>query len=530
MLHRTIQWLAVALVAVLAVADAARGDEFVDRANAAFARVPADLHAHAILFPALAGMADPPGDLGELEDGRPIRAMLLGPGMADWNTAIAWATSAEQQAVIAAMDEITRVPDATGSMLIAQPYGIGGVPATLVRADLYTELGDPPTMAAAEHRYLPAMSTMVVLAHVEATRRLDEGRGADALDVLVDLMHVGRMMADRQFHAEVAWGYRTMIDAAIRLRDIAFVDYNASSPTLSDDDIQVAINRLTPGRRGFLLFDRLRFPAGNYEGGLQILGRIFEPRGQASDRFAAVMSALTSTDTPLRRFGDAGRWERVSFAHADGLDTRQKLADVHNDWRNLWPQDDFAPGHQLVREYDRLDPVRHAVVQSVLPDMTGLFNERRILQVEVLGTRQALGVVAYADRIGTLPNDLNALRPAIIDERELDPFAPREDARGRSLANEFKYLRPRIDLPVDPRLGPQPLPVDVVMLNQRNFGIDVGITDDEFVLWSVGPDTDDDTARRVRENTRALYDGDYLIWPPVLSVYREFLAAQNELN
>ena len=62
------------------------------------------------------------------------------------------------------------------------------------------------------------------------------------------------------------------------------------------------------------------------------------------------------------------------------------------------------------------------------------------------------------------------------------------------------------------------------------FGIGVGLDEEEYVVWSVGPDGDDDTARRVRENTRALFDGDYLIWPPVISLYREFLETRGELR
>jgi len=520
----------LAAAGVVSLPAPAFGDDFVDRVNAPYAQIREDKRADLVLFPALAAMDAPPPAVGVLEDGRPTAAMLLAAGMEGWDRAAAWAQSPAQVAALEALDQITRVADPVESMVIAQPYGVAGVSPELVRARMYTELGDPPTLTTAKIQYLPAMSGLVVLAHVEATRRLDAGDADGAIDLLADLMHLGRMMADRSFFEEVQWGFRTMVDAAIRLRDIAFVDYNAQRPDLGYDPLLEAIDRLEDDREGFLRFDRLRLPEGDYVGGLQVLERIFEPRGQPTDRFGAVMSALTTADRPLKRFGQAGTWGLIARVHADGLATRQKLDDVYNDWAQLWTQSDFAPGHKLVREYDKLNMTRHAVVRAVMPDMTGLFNERRILRTEVAGTRQSFGVVAYQRRLGTLPVNLASLRPLIIEDRDLDPFAPRVDAQGRPLAPEFNYLVPRRDLPVDPRVGPQPLPVDVIMLNQRNFGIDVGVTEDEFVLWSVGPDTDDDTARRVRENTRALYDGDYLIWPPIISLYRQFLTSRGELQ
>lgn len=530
LLTRPILGLALALVLALPVGALAQGGDAIARVNAKNRAIPADQRADRVLFPILAAMAEPPASVSVLEDGRPTQAMLLAPGSRGWEAASGWASQQPQQAALEALDRVTQEASFLRSMVIAQPYGIDGVPVDLVRAGMYTELGDPPLLALAEFRYLPKMTDLAILAHVEATRRLEAGNPAGAIDVLIDLLHLGRMMADREFFVEVAWGYRVMIDAAIRVRDIAFVDYSQTSPLLGHEQLMEAIGRLDMGRRGFLHIDRLRLPEGDSIGGHQILGRIFDPNGQPNERFATTMSALTTSDRPLRRFSDAGLWSQLRVVHVDGLDSRSALENVYNDWTQLWIQDDFAPAHNLVREYDRLNPVTHGVIRVVMPELTGLFNERRILRTEVVGTRASLGVLAYRSRLRTLPVALSSLRPQILPEVvEVDPFGPVRDFRGRPLVSELKFLVPRRDLAPDPRLGHQPLPIDVIMLNQRNFGIRVGIDPDEFMIWSVGPDMDDDTARRVRENTRALYDGDYLIWPPVISLYREFLQGQGEL-
>lgn len=518
------------LVPVVARAQSGGQGNYIQRVNQATRAIPQDQRADRVLFPAMVGMAAPPAVVSVIENGRVIDAMLLGPGLRGWEDASRWAAADTQQQVIAALDEITEEAAFLDAMVMAQPYGIDGVPVDLVRAGLYTELGDPPTLSAADFRYLPKLTNVAILAHVEASRRLSEGDPAAAIDVLIDLLHLGRMMADRQFYEEVAWGYRTMIDAAIRVRDIAYVDYSSNQPALTHDELLTAIGRLDSGRRGFLMIDRLRLPEGDRIGGEQILSRIFDERGRPTGRFASTMSSLTTSDRPLRRFSEAGLWTQVQVVHGDGFATRKALADVFNDWSQLWTQSDFSPGHTLVREYNRLNPITEGVLLAIVPNMTGLFNERRILRAEIGGTRTALGVVAYKARLRTLPVSLASLRPQILPEREIDPFGPVRDAQRRPLVSEFNFMVPARDLPVDPAVGPQPLIIDIIMLNQRNFAIGVGLDDDEFVVWSTGPDSDDDGARRVRENTRALYDGDYLIWPPVISLYREFLQTEGELR
>ncbi|GIW73760.1 MAG: hypothetical protein KatS3mg103_0282 [Phycisphaerales bacterium] len=524
-------WLACyALLACLLVPVQAIAQDYIEQVNARLRSIPTDKRADLVLLPALANMDAPPAVVASTEAGRPSAAMLLAPDMRGWDQAAQWAAAEPQQAALRALDTITKQAEYLQAMVFAQPYGIDGVPVDLVRAGLYTELGDPPTLATAEHRYLPRLTDLAILVHVEATRLADQGRPADGIDALVDLMHLGRMMADREFYEEVAWGYRTMIDSAVRIRDVAYIDYTQDTPQLTSEQLKGIIDRLDTSRKGFLLIDRLRLPTGDYLGALQILERIFDQRGRPTERFAPTMSALTTADRPLRRFGQAGMWRQLAAVHQNGLETRKALDGAYNDWAQLWTQNDFAPGHKLVRDYARLNPITQGVVLAILPDMSGLFNERRILKTEIAGTRTALGVLAYKARLRTLPVSLASLRPQILPEREIDPFGPIRDTRLRPLVSEFIYLVPRRDLPVDPTVGPQPLPIDVFMLNQQNFGVGVGMDPEEFVIYSTGPDGDDDTARRVRENTRALYDGDYLIWPPVLSLYREYLKAQGQLR
>jgi hypothetical protein len=60
-----------------------------------------------------------------------------------------------------------------------------------------------------------------------------------------------------------------------------------------------------------------------------------------------------------------------------------------------------------------------------------------------------------------------------------------------------------------------------------NFG--VTLFEDQFVLYSVGPNGAKDWAERVSQDRNALL-GDYLIWPPVLGLHREHLIQTGQLD
>ena len=66
-----------------------------------------------------------------------------------------------------------------------------------------------------------------------------------------------------------------------------------------------------------------------------------------------------------------------------------------------------------------------------------------------------------------------------------------------------------------------PLPCDQI--------IALRLREDQFVLYSVGRNGVDDNAAEVTDDASAAQTGDYLIWPPVLSLYRTHLIQTNQL-
>ena len=60
-------------------------------------------------------------------------------------------------------------------MAFGQLYGVEGVDIEMIAAGLYTDLGDPPTLAGARIGYMPMLDRLAILVNVEATRLAAEG-------------------------------------------------------------------------------------------------------------------------------------------------------------------------------------------------------------------------------------------------------------------------------------------------------------------------------------------------------------------
>ena len=66
-----------------------------------------------------------------------------------------------------------------------------------------------------------------------------------------------------------------------------------------------------------------------------------------------------------------------------------------------------------------------------------------------------------------------------------------------------------------------PIVVDIIEPTAPNFK---AIFDEShFVLYSVGPDGKKDWAKNIREDVSEVFDGDYLIWPPTIALYRQHM-------
>jgi hypothetical protein len=530
--------LVIGALAVLAVAGpTARADDKVDQANAQYRGIPKPKRSDLILLPALAAVQAPPAALlsasltSPRDSASEREAMRLPAGAQGWTEVEAWAMAPSQRAALDALKAATTDDDSGQRMAFGQPYGIEGVPLDLVRAGLYTELGDPPMLAGSRFQLIdpntPGLSPMdrlVALGHVEATRLAAAGNVQEAMDVLLRLLYIGRQFADRAFVAEVDWGLRRMISALQRVRDVAYTD-SRGAHVLDEEKLMALVKRLDD-KSGFLRTDRLVFPNGDRYAAEQVVARVFQERGGPNDQFAQTMAHLGATQFPLRLFSEEAKWQNVAAVHHNWFDTIEALDRVASDWSSRWNLSPFDTRMSEPHAFETLSSQQDAVLLAVFNRNTReLFGDRQMLQAEAVGTRMSLGVLAYTAKNRVFPPQLSSIRPQYVKELEADPYNP---SRDRGAKPPLEYFVPIRDQKFDPREDPYPHTINVIVLSGRNFDISIG--QDQFILYSVGPDGVKNWASVVREDARDLYQGDYLIWPPTISLERQHKQDAGEIR
>jgi len=519
---------ALAALAVVVSAPRAGAQTPLEAVNGRFADVAPSRRSEPVLIPALANLEAPPIGVDRLPAAR-----LLPYGAPGWDAAEAWATASPQRAMLEALREVTGEARYEEAKVFAQPYGVSDLSPSTIASGMYTDLGDPPLLAAARHLWLPAMERLRVLVHVEATRLTGEGDPAAAVDLVLRLVGFGRQMADRAMLAEVVWGYETMLDGLRRVRDVAYIDFKGGR-VYDPDALLEVVGDLEA--EDFLAISRLRFPVGNRHASRQLIDRVYEERGGArEDVFLSTMIRLSGGDRPFRRFAGASRWSGAAGRQIDWFDANDTLTEVYRGWTGRWDLDPFDPVMNLPFAIDTVESPRDAVVvlhpfrtrTETGREVTGtdLFELRTLLQVERIGTRLSLGVLGRYYVAGLFPPTISSIRPRWVRRIEGDPY--NVDLVGDTQP-PMEFFGPVRDAFVaDRRDTPDPHTMEVFPGDGSNF--EMTLFDDEFVLYSVGPNGAKDWAERVSQDRNALL-GDYLIWPPVLGLHRVHLQQLGEFD
>lgn len=514
--------LLLATTLLTAAVPAARADEFLNRANQTYAGIRQSKRSDLVLLPVLAKTAPPPAAVSTSH-----KAMLLPHGAEGWDAAEAWANAPEQRAVLEAIDKVTQESNPVEAMVFAQPYGYEGVPIELVRAGLYTEVGDPPMLAGAKFNVLEWLDRAAILVNVEATRLAAAQEEAAAIDLLIDWLYFSRQMADRVMFTEFRWGVRSMIATLERIRDVAYTDFRYGDQSLTVEQMQELLKRIETG--GYINPDRLRLPEGDQAAAKQMLARAFTPRqGPNPDTFGPLMAKLSSSERPLRLFSEAARWDRAGQNHANAFDVEDQINKIFGDWKGRWALSPMDPRMAEVFEYDRMNKSRFQAVVATVPNMTVLFNDRQVLRAQLVGTRTALGVLAFYYNNKNFPPAISSIRPRFVREIEADPFNPNTAAGQQPpmmyfVPNRINYRRP------GPREEAKPHQINVfTQEGAYNFRILVG--DDQFVLYSLGPDKAAGFAELVSGEPAQDAPGDLLVWPPVISLERQHLTETGQLK
>lgn len=521
-LSRTIAGALIAASVTLA-SPSARADEFLDKLNASLADVKPPQRSDLVLLPLLAKMQPPPGRYTKLEALAPLY-----PGSPAMAELAAWTTAPAQKAVLDALATVTKEQDYRKAMAFAQPYGVEGVPVDMVAARLYTELGDPPTLAGAKFYYLDAIRRMEILAHAEALRRAGEGDVIGSVKLLTDWTFFCRQMADRRFYREVVWAYEAMLSAQDHTRDIVYWDSRTKKSfdqPAQRDQLPDIVARLDESS-GYLDLARLRLPIGDRMGSEQAVARVYQPRaGVDANVLATTMSRMGSSEFPLRLFGEAARWQSVAGTQKNWFEINDQLPKLYGDWESRWRLTPFDKLMDKPFVYTSFDRAGYAVLDATTPDLGRLFTLRQQLAVEIAGTRHALAIVGYTAFTKSFPPQLSSVRPRWIKALSDDAYNPN---RARGAVPPFEYFVPVRDQKQDARGETKPHVVKVFVPGGANF--DLGFRDDQFLLYSTGRDGANNYAARIDNRPDAGIGTDYLIWPPVSSLYRQYLIDRGDIK
>ncbi|MGQ0627105.1 MAG: hypothetical protein ACT4PL_03285 [Phycisphaerales bacterium] len=512
---------ACAAAALACVLSAARADEYIDKANAPFKQIAADKRSDTVLLPLLAKMTDPPTTVA-----RPSAAAMMPSTSPNFAAAVEWAKAETQAEVIAGLRKVTTddpKADWRKQFGFGQPYGAQDVDPDMFAIKMYTDLGDgEPTLSRARILYMPALQKMECLVHIEVTRLANEGKPGDAIDLLVRWVQFGRQMVDRRFYEEQKWAFEAMLLGLERMRDVAFLTTRPGPTTLTADQMKNVVRRLKD-KNSLMGLDRLKLPEAEKLASLQVVSRIFLPGGGPGPAFASTLASLGAKKRPLRLFTEIAKWDAVAAAHEGERLSRMQAENVYNDWATRWELSPWDIKLKLASDYKRLDKVKFAALDALLGDISELFELRRRLEVELGGTRMSLAHVGLFAATKNLAPDFASIRPRIVDPRDgdaidLDPFS--------TAKLPYLYLIPVRDTTLR-GADKKPYAIRVFVPGEKD-PFEKLFQEDLFVLYSRGPDLNDTRCARA---TQMVTDerGDYLIWPPVLSLYREKLAADQKL-
>lgn len=508
---------ALLIGSIAAGTPSARADDFTDRVNriASDPSVGEKARTDLVLLPLLAKLQPPPAVMRTQE-----RAVLLADKAPGWAECAAWAQAPTQKAIFEALDKVTKETDRKKAFIFGQPYGVEGVSVDLIKDDMYTELGDPPLISAAQIKYMPALENAGILCQVEANRLYAAGDAKGAIKVLVDWLFFCRQMADRPLLQEVKWAMDSMRVTLEHIRDVVYTDLQADKPLLSDEDVRLTNERIGEGtraKRGFLQLDKLVLPEGDFIGREQLVKNIMGPDGQPSEKdFGALMARASSTQRPLKIFSAAAFWDQARSGHAGERETSQMLKGIHADWQARWARSPFDKVSSTASDYRKRvqTTTRFAVLSDAFNDVDGLFAGRQQLRAELAGTRMALATYAFFLKNRNLPSGLSATAPQYTLAVDKDPYSPRN--------NDLSYFVPVRDTNNTPyTISMYPPPPNPEF--KRAFDNKV------FVLYSVGPDGQSDRVSLATQ-TRTGVRGDYLLFPPTVSLYRQRLLETGELK
>jgi len=470
------------------------------------------------LLPVVARMDPLPPGLDTDQDAALAHPMLT-PEV--WDAARAWAEAPAQREVLDAILELGD-PERVLRMGWGQPYGIESLEQIdLVSAGLYSEVPDS-LLGATNMRYLDGLDAVHRLVHVEASRRLLEGDAIGSMEVLHAWLLIVNQLIEREFAHEKRWAMERMIDLFERLRDIGYQDFKGDR-TLGDRASLIRLVELLEPLRsrrdgGALRLERVAPPLANSLSARQLAEVLLDADGADEDRFARTVGRMMSEGNPLRMFSELPRARLVASIQFGEPIARRLIDGMIADLELRWNSAPFDPIWQTRSNVERMqDTLGFGLVAAFsLLDVVDLFDLRRRVELERIGTRHSLALLGHSlDHM--IPPNAFVAAPRWIDEVENDPYNPLSAEREATAPLEYIYLGNIGRASAQQRVHT----VAVIPENAPRFERRFDRRD--FLLYSVGTDGADDGGEEIQNTEADVIDADYLVWPPVISLLRQHL-------
>nr|MCU0688720.1 hypothetical protein [Phycisphaerales bacterium] len=373
-------------------------------------------------------------------------------------------------------------------------------------------------------------------AHYEATRLMAAGKGDDALKLMVHWVYFARQIADRNFMEEKTVGTNMLILALQRVRDLAWQDFRSEKRTITAETIRDMLYQRLDATRSVLNVERYLMPQGDFHAAEQITARTFTPNQRANAaEFARTFARVAAEDRPYRLFSENAKWTAMMQLHAETTETNRRVRGVFGDWDRRFQVGKFDLLHNIPPDWARIDRVQFSSLDLILGNLGEVLQLRNQFMIEAAGTRAALATYGFVLAKGQLPGDINSSTPQFIRTMDRDPFSRTNERFGffvpiRDFTAQFgsldiaKTLQPGRE--IDPN-APHLIRIFPSMMGNNYPNFEVPLRADTFVIYSAGPDGNNN---RMLTATQMIRDdkGDYLIWPPVISLLRKNLQDTNK--
>ncbi len=208
---------------------------------------------------------------------------------------------------------------------------------------------------------------------------------------------------------------------------------------------------------------------------------------------------------------------------ANGLAARvttseTKITNIYADWKVQWGLDPFDARLGNKTPYEELNPEKSILITKAIPDIRPLRAGRQVAQAEIVGARTALSILGVFQSNNMFPNQITAIRPRFVKELDADPFDPK--LRETTAKPPMRFLEIKA-------------PQEVLIATSSNSGpenFSISLKPGVFLLYSIGSDNKDNKATRIENTSQIVQGADYLIFPPVLSLFRQHRVDTGELE